>query len=1092
MRRWAYLWLLLLPALVVPILWQAAGGVTVQPATWPDQSGFTGFAPPEAGPSGPWRWSIAPEAGLLLPAGGLPGILTLRGVAAPGAALEIEAGATRVALPPGTAPPQLRRYALLVASPDPSGWLALRIRAAPLATIEGRRLGLGLAGVSIAPVTRPFRLPPVFAWLALGGAPLLIAAALNLAGWSPRVAVFGGAAAGLALTSVWAARPEAVEPLLRDARAFLDPLVLRWWLAAQAAGMAGLPFAWLLLRRLPLGGYPLAKIIGLFLITLGSWAIAVAGVAPFGLPLVATLWLGLLLGGWGGWAWASRAGHPPPPRLAWRALAGWELLFAAGLFAGALLRWHGAVGPALTGTEKPMEMAILNAVLRYDHFPPLDPWFAGFGINYYYFGYVSVAALALATATEAAFAFNLGFALIVALTLTGVAYLAVALAALTPAARGRGAVGLALLAVMLTLVAGNQAAALHLLTGSHLARALDAGQLAEALVQRLGGAETLRLSRPVPPGWDGPGFDAIQPSAPAAFDWFRPSRAVYDDVRLPDGSVERRYAITEFPAFSLYLGDLHPHVLAMPVNLLALTLALALATGGAPIALAACAGVVVGALYSLNAWDAPAYGAICAGALLLGWRGAGGLAWRRALPGLAALATGAVLAALPFALTFTPPAGAATGAPVAGIPLIGRFAGAFGLAQNRTPLHSFLGMFGLFLLPILGLALRQSITGPWGRTLLALLPLSLVAGMLAGFPLLFLLPLAILLARGAWQARYPAAALAGWAGAVGALALLTPELVFIRDHLEGEMSRMITIFKFFYQGWLIWSIVAAYAVWRILRVGPRRRRDLLWSLPAAALLAGALVYPIGLRRAEPWRPGERTFDGLAFLAREAPDDLAAIRWLAANVAPEERVLTGFCNCDYERVSRVGALSGAQTLLGWLDGHERVWRSGRPDQMAEMARRERDIPAIYGAGDFATALALLRQHQITYVYFGPIERGLYGAASEQLFAANLPVAFRTAGVRIYRVAGRAWESQALTQGAGETRFPHTPTRRGLGGAALPGRMFIPSGCGAAAWTANVNIGARRGVWGNRVSPYLSGCGPEARAPRPRPLGGFGRA
>jgi len=114
------------------------------------------------------------------------------------------------------------------------------------------------------------------------------------------------------------------------------------------------------------------------------------------------------------------------------------------------------------------------------------------------------------------------------------------------------------------------------------------------------------------------------------------------------------------------------------------------------------------------------------------------------------------------------------------------------------------------------------------------------------------------------------------------------------------------------------------------------------------------------------------------------------------------VLTGFCNCDYERVSRVGALSGAQTLLGWLDGHQRVWRSGRPDHLAEMARRERDIPAIYRAGDFASALALLRRHQIAYVYVGPMERALYGAASERLFTANLPVAFETAEVRIYRV------------------------------------------------------------------------------------------
>ena len=53
------------------------------------------------------------------------------------------------------------------------------------------------------------------------------------------------------------------------------------------------------------------------------------------------------------------------------------------------------------------------------------------------------------------------------------------------------------------------------------------------------------------------------------------------------------------------------------------------------------------------------------------------------------------------------------------------------------------------------------------------------------------------------------------------------------------------------------------------------------------------------------------------------------------------------------------------------------------------------------------------------------------------------------------------------------------------------MFIGR-CARIAWTANVNIGSRRGVWGNRVSPRPRGRVPEARAPRPRPLGGFGRA
>jgi len=73
------------------------------------------------------------------------------------------------------------------------------------------------------------------------------------------------------------------------------------------------------------------------------------------------------------------------------------------------------------------------------------------------------------------------------------------------------------------------------------------------------------------------------------------------------------------------------------------------------------------------------------------------------------------------------------------------------------------------------------------------------------------------------------------------------------------------------------------------------------------------------------------------------------------------------------------------------------------------------------------------------------------------------------------------------------------------------MFIRRGAARAAWTATVNIGSRRGVWGTRVSPRPRpreglggrsprrrtlfspcGCGPEARAPGPRPTGGSGRA
>ena len=78
--------------------------------------------------------------------------------------------------------------------------------------------------------------------------------------------------------------------------------------------------------------------------------------------------------------------------------------------------------------------------------------------------------------------------------------------------------------------------------------------------------------------------------------------------------------IDEFPFFSYLLGDLHPHVLAMPFGLLAAALALNIYLGGwkgvtnifgfnLPVRKEglALSAVVLGGLAFLNTWDFPVY-----------------------------------------------------------------------------------------------------------------------------------------------------------------------------------------------------------------------------------------------------------------------------------------------------------------------------------------------------------------------------------------------------------------------------------------------------------------------------------------------------
>jgi YYY domain-containing protein len=88
--------------------------------------------------------------------------------------------------------------------------------------------------------------------------------------------------------------------------------------------------------------------------------------------------------------------------------------------------------------------------------------------------------------------------------------------------------------------------------------------------------------------------------------WWRGSRVIHDNC----GEV-----IHEFPFFSFMLGDVHPHLVALPYTLVVLGLALAILTGALErpnerplwswrwLALP----LVVGALGFLNAWDLPTY-----------------------------------------------------------------------------------------------------------------------------------------------------------------------------------------------------------------------------------------------------------------------------------------------------------------------------------------------------------------------------------------------------------------------------------------------------------------------------------------------------
>ncbi|MBX5491256.1 MAG: hypothetical protein IRZ14_08855 [Chloroflexi bacterium] len=747
---------------------------------------------------------------------------------------------------------------------------------------------------------------------------------------------------------------------------------LLWYLALAVCALLALPVALRLGRRLPDGGYALARPLGLLLVGYLTWLLGMLGILNSTAPTVVVLAALLAVGLWSGWGRDAAAFLRSR-----RALVLWtEAVFLAGFFLAALAR---ASSPAINGQEKFMDMALYHAFLRAEQLPAEDPWLAGYGVPYYYFGYFLWSLVAKATAVPPAVGYNLALAATFAMLASGVFGLAYSLLAAQlrrdQAARLLpGAALIASLGVVATGVMGNLQAAVDALAS------LGVGS---------------------PAAWRAFGVKEVSArGAPLIYqgsEWFRAARVI-PNIQ-PDG-------ITEFPWFSLLLGDLHPHFVALPFELLVLALGYAtfrnlLAErdlGGTDLAANALA---LGALIPLNTWDVGTFWVIyllAVGAALL-------LAVRRGLAAPAALRFGLALLGATFGLAI-----------VLYFPYFVGYQSqplGLGIVEERTPLGSLVVLFGPFLVLVVGAVARGWLDGLAEPAVAPILRRWLWIVLLAATVLLLLAllrdpTLGVLLALVLGTAPL---LLAAWHeperapltpfGTVLLLAavglLLGTELLFIRDTFG---TRMNTVFKFYYHVWLLLGLLSPLLVVYLLGRGAGAAiRGLGASivLAAGALALAGLLYPVGATwaKAGGFR-GPLTLDGAAWMKDLMPGDAHAVQWLRERV-PGRPVIVEAVGGDYTEYGRIAAFAGLPSPLNW-PGHELQWRG----PLAEFARRQDVVEAIYQRAAVGTVLSMLQGLHAEYVYVGRLEAEKYGSGVYSRFDGVLEPVYRQDDVTIYRV------------------------------------------------------------------------------------------
>lgn len=759
-----------------------------------------------------------------------------------------------------------------------------------------------------------------------------------------------------------------------------------WFVVLQVLSLSAVPLSFRLFQRFPDKGYAFSKPLSLLLMGYITWMSGSLGILPATQVTEILLVLGLILVGITTF-WFDRTRVILYFKTRWKTVVLTEMVFL-----GSFLFWllYRSFDPLIVSTEAPMDFAFLNASLIAESFPPRDPWLAGYPVSYYYFGYLIVSVVTELTGVMPPVAYNLGLASFAGLTGVSVFGLCFNLALLT------GTSGLSqrrsntqgyfagLFGVVLVLCVSN------LLGIIEFIRAIG--------IKSQGFWDWLQIK-----GMEAP---VVEPSLiPNEHWWWWRSSRVIDTVQ--DGQ-SMDYTITEFPFFSYLLGDMHPHVMAVPFLVLTIGVLCGVVIQGGvfkrkswryDLGVLGCLSWLIGGTIFVNTWEAAGLLFLC---FLVYYRGIqirDGIV-NTALPiclaktsiVLLVLVIGAVVLYMPFYLDFDSQA--------SGIDLV--------LDPVTRYVHWSL-VWGVFLIPVGFLSwtgLMTIMRRQGSRQFGFVMPIILAVGPFAVWamsafmigesfnavldrffhnsPLFFIMLVAFTMALNGMGRRSEGVKSLIWIlCGVAVFLIALSELFYLKDSFN---TRMNTIFKLYYQAWILLAIatpsILYYAYdWMLVQRGKSQKAGFAVAGVFGVLFIGSLYYPVGsaITKAESFA-NTPTLNGLNHVKRDYPGEYQAILWLWEHAGNDSRILEAV-GSDYDgATSRVSAATGIPTLLGW-QGHEIQWRgTSRPlDGRAEL------VEAIYAASERTELLEALRLYEIDYVVLGHQERKKYGNQAGAIFS-----------------------------------------------------------------------------------------------------------
>jgi len=524
-----------------------------------------------------------------------------------------------------------------------------------------------------------------------------------------------------------------------------------------------------------------------------------------------------------------------------------------------------------TSTEKTMDYAFMTGMIRTRYFPPVDTWAGGTSLNYYYFGQYLMTYLTRISFVEVWNGYTLSMAMIAA----GVFSMVYALV------RGMMNRFAGVLSAVMVVFSGN----MHYVTSGVLK-----------------------------------GFKNY---------WF-PNSTRYIGY-FPE--VEGDKTITEFPAYSFIVGDLHAHVVNLLLVILILALLYAWYIRGEKTGIyyIVMLGALLGICQMTNFWDFPIYYVVSGSVILIGncvgeyKKGYAKGIGITLLQGVMVYGI-ASFVSIPFSLSFE------------------KMMTGIAFCKSHTMLWQWMLLWGIF----------------------------------TAFVLLFCIY--VFFNRKKEQSKTEDVLIVLWGLCAIGLAVL-PEIVYVKDIYENGYPRANTMFKLTYEAYLLFSVGIGYIAARFWAEKKAFVVKVIGGIAACFILVSSsyYFYASGQWYGEFWNPKNfKGIDATLYYEQMMAQDMDGIRWLQENVTEGQPIVLEADGISYSDNCRVSAVTGLPTVLGW-NTHEWLWKN----DYEFVAQRKKDIYEIYTTTDKDRLLELLEQYDVSYIFIGTKEWEKYSEINMEL-------------------------------------------------------------------------------------------------------------